>query len=357
MIRILHIINGMGTGGAEKDIMNWYRNIDTNRYQFDFLVRSEYDFYKEEILAKGGRYYKVPSFPAHIIKNFVATKNFLKCHTEYSIIHVHGNALVYIYPLIIAKEMKIPKRIFHAHNTKANGKFSFILHHFNKLMIEKYANIRIACSDKAGHFSFGTHKFVVINNAMDLKKYKENISVDKYQELNIEGKFVVGHIGRFLPVKNQKFVIDVFSEIKKKKENAVLLLIGDGELRKDIEDYAFNKGVLKYVKFLGERNDVEKIIKLMDIIIFPSLYEGVPLVVLEAQASETKIICSDVIDSQVNLSPYVKVLSLNESAEKWAKTAIDFSKEPILCDIDKCFERKKYTIDHVVKQLIKIYSR
>lgn len=357
MIRVLHIINGMGTGGAEKDIMNWYRNIDINHYQFDFLVRSEHDFYKEEILSRGGRYYKVPSFPAHVIENFIETKKFLKTHKEYSIIHVHGNALIYIYPLIIAKKLKIPKRIFHVHSTKANGKLSFVLHNFNKKIIKKFANIRIACSNEAGIFSFGIHKFIVINNAMDLKKYKEKLPEEEYQKLNIDGKYVVGHIGRFLPVKNHRFIVDVFIEIKKKRKDALLLLIGDGELKKDIEDYVYSKGISKSVRFLGERNDVEKIIGLMDIIIFPSLYEGVPLVVLEAQASKTKIIRSDVIDNQVNITPYVKSISINKGAEKWAEIAIDFSNEIITCDIDKCFQEKKFTIDHVVNQLIKIYSR
>lgn len=357
MIRVLHIINGMGTGGAEKDIMNWYRNINTDQIQFDFLIRSDEDFYKDEILKRGGKFYKVPSFPKRFIRNFRETKKYLKTHSDYVAIHVHGNALIYIYPLIVAKKYGISKRIFHAHNTQAKSALSGLIHKLHKLVIDRYANVLIACSKEAGIFSYGNRKFITVNNAMDLAKYSEPLEKDKYDELDIENKYVVGHVGRFLPVKNQRFVVDVFSEIKKKRTDSVLLLIGEGYMRGEVERHVAELGLSDSVKFLGERNDVEKIIPLMDILVFPSLYEGVPLVVLEAQASRTKIVYSNIIDDQVKISPYVRPVPLQASKEEWAKSALAFSEEDIDCDIDDCFESKGYTINQVVKQLSEIYLK
>lgn len=356
--RILHIINGMGTGGAEKDIINWYRNIDRTRYQFDFLVRTGMNFYQKEIEALGGNYYRAASFPGHFIRNFKETKKFLKEHREYDTIHVHGNALIYIYPLVAAKKLGIKRRIFHAHNTRANGPLAVVLHHINRLLISKYANVRLACSQKAGEFSFGRKSFTVVNNAMELDKYQhdEAFQKEKRQKLGLEGQFVVGHVGRFMTVKNQRFVVDVFREILQMKKDAVLLLIGDGELREELENYVHELQLDQRVEFLGERNDVEQLIPIMDMMVFPSFYEGMPLVVLEAQASGTKMVYSDAVDDQVRLTPFVRKKSLDASAKEWAKEAVKFADEKVDCDIRRCFEENGYTIESVVEQLTRIYE-
>ena len=356
--RILHIINGMGTGGAEKDIMNWYRNMDRTKYQFDFLVRINQNFYEKEIRDLGGNYYAVAPFPKHFIRNFKETKQFLEEHREYDTIHVHGNALIYIYPLVAAKKLGIKKRIFHAHNTRANGKLASLLHRWNRLFVARYANVRLACSQKAGEFSFGKNSFIVVNNAMELEKYQhdEAFKKGKRQSLGLENQFVVGHVGRFIPVKNHRFVIDVFKQIHQMKKNAVLLLIGDGELREDMKRYVDELKLSQNVRFLGERSDVEELIPIMDIMVFPSFYEGMPLVVLEAQASGTKIVYSDVIDDQVKLTPLVRKKSLEDTAEGWAEEAVKFADEEVKCDICESFKRSGYTIETVAEQLMSIYG-
>lgn len=356
-MRILHVINGMGTGGAEKDIMNWYRNIDNSKYQFDFLIRSNQEFYKNEIEKKGGHVYKVSPFPQCFIKNFRDTKKFLREHcNEYDNIHVHGNALIYIYPLVAAKKFRIKNRIFHVHNTKTGNRIAYLIHRVNKLIIARYANQFLACSQKAGEFAYGKRKFVVINNAMDLKKFKQNPDYSLRKELSLENRFVVGHVGRFLKAKNHKFLIDIFKKIREKNNNAILLMVGSGGLQHEIVEYAEKMGIIKDVRFLGERNDVEKLLLLMDIMVFPSLYEGVPLVVLEAQASGTKIIYSDRIDDQVQITPFARRKSLNDSAETWADEVLMFYKEKTDCDIDQCFEKFGYVINLIVRQLINIYT-
>ncbi|MCM1461038.1 MAG: glycosyltransferase [Bacteroides sp.] len=355
--KILHVINGMGTGGAEKDIMNWYRNIDRNKIQFDFLIRSDEMFYKEEIEKMGGTLYKAAPFPFHIIKNYTETKKFMKQHaSEYDVIHMHGNALVYILPLIFAKKYKIPIRIMHIHNTKANGFLATFLHHINKKMIGNYTTVKLACSQPAGMFAFGKKRFHVINNAMDLERISNSHDVCRV-DLNIsETSFVIGHVGRFLPVKNQKFVIDVYKKIYESCKNSVLVLVGDGPMRKELQDYVCEKKISDKVKFLGERNDVESILKLVDCVVFPSLYEGIPLVVLESQACKKNVICSNNVDKRVRITPYVKFLSLNLGAERWADEVISSKNKKVTCDILDAFKKARYDIESIVLELYKFYG-
>ena len=355
MTRVLHIINGMGTGGAEKDIMNWYRNIDRNKVQFDFLVRSKEDFYFKEIEELGGHFYRVASFPKHIIKNYYQTKKMLQ-RAKYDVIHVHGNSLVYILPLIIAKKQKIPIRIFHAHNTQANGKIAKFLHRINKKIVGLYANTFVACSDAAGKFAFNNKQFFVINNAIDIKRYKTHSNRIR-SELGIEkDTFVVGHVGRFIYTKNQKFIVDVLEELIKKKNDVKLIFVGSGEEIDDVKNYATQKDLDGNVVFMGDRNDVEDILDSFDIIIFPSLFEGMPLVVLEAQANGTRILYSSSIDSNVVITPYAREKSLEESPESWAESAISFVSENIVCDIEHNFEMAGFTIDSVIHNLYKLYG-
>lgn len=355
--KILHVINGMGTGGAEKDIMNWYRNIDRNKIQFDFLIRSDEMFYKEEIEKRGGILYRVAPFPSHIIKNYTETKRFIKQHaSEYDVIHMHGNALVYILPLIFAKKHKIPIRIMHIHSTKANGFFATCLHGLNKKIIGNYTTIMLSCSRDAGIFAFGKKGFHVINNAMDLEKISNSHDVNR-ADFNIsEASLVIGHVGRFLPVKNQRFVVDVYKEIYARCKDTVLLLVGDGPMRKELQDYVCDLNISDRVKFLGERNDVESILKLVDCIVFPSLYEGIPLVVLESQACGKKVICSDNVDKSVRITPYVKFLSLDLDAERWADEVISLKNKKVSCDILDAFKKAKYDINSIVLNLYQFYG-
>lgn len=357
--RILHVINGMGTGGAEKDIMNWYRNIDRNIYQFDFLIRSHQYFYKDEIERLGGNLFETAPFPGKILRNYCETKNFFKRHgREYDVVHVHGNALIYMIPLFFAKKYGIKKRIMHIHNTKASSLLGSIIHYINRMLIGIIATDCAACSHSAGKFGF-RKEFHIINNAIDMDKYdmdRETVKNKYCSDFGIgKDTMVLGHVGRFLPVKNHKFIIECFSKIAKQRE-AVLFLVGDGELRSQIQEdvlHSDRKGIF----FLGERSDIPQLLHFFDIMIFPSLYEGVPLVPLEAQASSTKIVCADTITEEIYITGYAKKLSLKRSAEEWAKYIIDFySRNMESIDVKKRFTDRKYDIESIVKDLVNIYT-
>ena len=357
MIRVLHVINGMGTGGAEKDIMNWYRNIDRSKVQFDFLIRTDEIFYKKEIEKLGGSVYRVAGFPKKLFYNIRETRNFIKKNkNKYKAIHVHGNALIYIYPLMCAKRYGIKIRIYHSHNTKANSKMAEFVHRCNRLIIHKYINKPVACSINAGIFTYGKQSCTVINNAMDLEKINSCVKYSKNKFEISDSTLLLGHVGRFLPVKNQKFVLDVFNEIHSVIPDSHLLLVGVGPTMSEVQDYSKKIGIRESVEFLGERNDVESIVKALDCMIFPSLYEGVPLVVLESQVCGTKIICSDTVDKSVKLTPLVEFESLNSNAKEWAERVLTFLSNNISCDVSKEFKKAKYDIESIIEQLYVLYE-
>ncbi|WP_010200274.1 glycosyltransferase [Bacillus sp. m3-13] len=209
-IRVLHVLNGLGSGGTESFIMNIYRNIDRSKVQFDFLIRSTKDnLLKNEIEKLGGKVYITSEFPRHFIKNYREINEFFKRNKDYNIVHVHANALMYVKPLKIAKKYGVNCRIIHSHNTQtANNPLYKYIHHWNKRFISEQATDFFACSKMAGDWMFN-NSYKVINNAIDVNKFQFNEEKrKKVRELfKLENKFVIGHIGRFTYQK-KSFVFD-----------------------------------------------------------------------------------------------------------------------------------------------------
>jgi len=204
-IRILHVITGMGSGGAEMMIMNWYRNIDRSKVQFDFLLRSPENIYAEEIESMGGRVYYTSTYPRHYFRNKRETKRFFKEHaSEYAAIHVHCNALLYVNVFGIAKKYGIKTRIIHSHNTQARNRVFGLVHKLNKRRVQRMATHLFACSGEAGEWAFSPNgRYRVITNGIDTQKYGFNpvAREDIREELGIQDKFVIGHVARFLPLR------------------------------------------------------------------------------------------------------------------------------------------------------------
>ena len=217
-IRVLHVITGLGSGGAESMLMNWYRNIDRDVVQFDFLLRSQENIYADEIEKLGGRVFYTAEFPKKYFENKKQTKKFFKEHaTEYSAIHVHCNALLYVNVFSIAKKHGIKNRIIHSHSTKTKNKLFEIIHKINKKKIHKLANGFFACSKEAGEWAFNKKiSYEIIYNGIDIHrfKYSNEFREEIRKELAIEDKFVIGHVGRFLDVKNHAFLLEVFKKYK-----------------------------------------------------------------------------------------------------------------------------------------------
>lgn len=318
-VRILHVINGMGSGGAEAMIMNWYRTIDRSLVQFDFLLRSTENIFDSEIRELGGRVFYTAEYPKRYFKNKRETKAFFKEHMgEYAAIHVHCNALLYVNVFDIAKKYGIENRIIHSHSTKSKNKIFEVLHKFNKHKIQKKATMFLACSHDAGRWMFPEGvDYEVIPNGIDVEKFKYNIDARREirNELNIGEQFVVGHIGRFLDVKNHAFLLNVFEKICKKREDVMLILVGTGPLEQTIKDEVKKRGLSEKVRFLGVRKDTAKLYSAMDVFALPSKYEGLPLVLIEAQANGLYCVASEYVPKESKVTDSISYLSLDRIGE------------------------------------------
>jgi glycosyltransferase involved in cell wall biosynthesis len=328
-IRVLQVFAQMNRGGAETMIMNLYRNIDRSKVQFDFIVHTEEKCaFDDEIVQLGGKIYRVPKYSG---KNHFHYRNgwvqFFNSHPEYKIIHGHVRSTASIY-LTIAKKYSLTT-IAHSHSTSSGNGLTAIIKNLLQFKIKYVADYLFACSKPAGIWLFGESackkdNFYIIKNAIDTKVFHYDVEIrsEKRSELGINNKFVIGHIGRFDAPKNHSFLIDIFKEIHNINSNALLLLVGDGDLRPLIETKITDLGLSDSVILTGVRSDVSDLLNAMDLFLFPSLYEGLGIVTIEAQATELYCVVSDTIPKEVYVTNLIESISLNEDAKVWAKEVV-----------------------------------
>lgn len=346
-IRILQVFSQMNRGGAEIMIMNLYRNIDREKVQFDFMVHTEEEgVFDKEIKLYGGHIYYVPWYTGENHFQYKkAWRAFFKAHHEYKIIHGHVRSTAAIY-LKIANEFKIIT-IAHSHNTSSGKGFSAIAKYILQYPIRYTADYLFACSNFAGYWLFGKkacHKdnYFVLKNAINTKifTYNENIRDQKRDEWHVSDNYVIGHVGRFHSQKNHDFLIDVFKTIHDQCNKAVLLLVGEGHLKNSIEKKVAELGLKECVIFAGLRSDIPEILQAMDVFLFPSLFEGLPVTLIEAQAAGLPCVVSDKITDEVKITKdLVSFVSLNESFEQWGaivlKAADNFERKDRQIEIEK----------------------
>ena len=328
-IRIAQIMGKWLGGGVESVVMNYYRHMDRTKIQFDFICDEDStNIPYEEIEKMGGKVILIPPYQK-VIKYHKELKKILK-NWNYKIVHSHINTLS-VFSLFAAKCAGVPVRIAHSHSTTNKKEFKKnimkqILRPFSKLFATDY----MCCSELAGRWLFGNKEYdkgnvYLLNNAIDVDKFKfdENIRNAKRQELNIDDNtLVIGHVGRFVEQKNHRFLIDVFNEVHKQKSNSVLLLVGQGPLMHEIKEKVKKLGLENYVLFLGQRNDTNELYQAMDLFVLPSLYEGLPVVGIEAQASGLLCVLSDDMTKETKVLDATEFLSLNQSVEEWANDII-----------------------------------
>lgn len=313
----------MNRAGLETMLMNYYRHIDRQQIQFDFLThRKSEGAYDSEISRLGGKVYHAPRlYPQNYVKYFRFMNQFFLEHPEYKIVHSHIDSMSYL-PLLAAKHAGIPIRIAHSHNTSIDLDYKFPLKEIFRYKLINVANEFCACGQEAGEYLFrGKRAFKYVPNAIDKKKFlfNEKIRINKRKEFGLEGKLVIGNIGRLEKQKNQRFLLDSFAQLVKIHKNSILLIIGTGSRKKTLLKYAENLGIKEKVFFLGSRNDVDQLYNVMDVFMLPSLYEGIPVVGIEAQYEGVPCIFSDKVPKEAVISSKVKVLSLRKSSEQWAK--------------------------------------
>lgn len=348
-IHVLVLDTVMDRGGAEAMIMNYMRNVDRDLIQFDFLTNRDYRAaYEDEIESLGGKvYHMCPMYPGKFRQYKREVREFLKEHPEYKIIHSNLEERSY-FALKEAKKLGVPVRISHSHNRPLGFNPKLIVRYYFRFMLKYYNTHMFSCGIEAGDWLYGKKnrdKVIIMNNAIDARQYTYNASksATMKKELGIEDKFVIGHVGRFFAQKNHPFLIDIFNEVHKKNPDTVLLLVGGGELDDSLKNQMKQKvadlGLLDCVQFLGVREDVNEVMQAFDLFLLPSLFEGLPVTMIEAQASGLPCVISDKVPIQCDITGNVKVVRLDDSPEKWADEILGYASG---------FERKD-TFDKIKK--------
>ncbi|MBE9387813.1 glycosyltransferase [Vagococcus salmoninarum] len=351
----------MNYGGTETLIMNWYRNIDRKKYQFDFLVHTEEQgVYDSEIQEMGGHIYRVPKFT---VVNYFNYKNSLrthfKNHKEHQVVHGHVRSTAKIYTRI-AKENK-SQTIIHSHSTGERNGFGKRI----KILLEKEIAINgdklLSCSESAGRWLFKELDFEIIPNAIDTNKFLFDSNVRKRMRdgLKLEDDVVLfGHVGRFTEEKNHTYLLKVFSGYAKKNDNIRLLLIGEGKLKEKIVNEAIQNGVYKKVIFIDSSSNIEAYMMAMDIFLFPSRIEGLGIAVIEAQASGLLVIASANIPIETKLT--TNIIYCDYDVEQW----IELISEKTLSLSMNCAERQifnnkvqrsQYSIESGLEKIERVY--
>lgn len=315
-IRILHCVAGLGRGGYETFIMNVYRQIDRTKVQFDFLYSFD-GIFVEEIRQLGGRVYQIPFITQK--GPFVyrkAVQDFFKAHGEYRIVHSHMDKFSGLI-MECAKESSIPVRISHSHNTKNEGGLAFHLvkNYYGKKILPNCTH-KMGCSADAYRWLFDTdEEMLIVQNGIDTEKFTNADNRNKKV-------FTVVNIARFTQQKNHTFLLDIFAELYRMDSSARLVLAGTGTLMERIQKKAQALGIASAVTFLGDCNDVPGLLAAADVLCMPSLFEGLPVSLVETQSAGVPCVVSDTIPSEVNLTGMVTFLSLEDSPKKWAEALL-----------------------------------
>lgn len=318
-IRVLCVFSTLDRGGAESMCMSLYRHIDRSLVQFDFVKHtSQKGHFEEEILALGGRIFEAPRYKVYNHISYCNWwKKYLKSHPEHQIIHGHFFGISAVYFKVAQKYKRIT--IGHSHSTRSTeqdlrSKIKAILNLYGK--IKKYSDYAFACSQEAGEWIFGQGNFQILKNAIDTKEFEFNASIAQKMRNKLgylASDLVIGHVGNFSLVKNHSFLLDVFYKLHKLDEKFKLMLIGDGDLRPEIEEKINTLQLNDAVKLLGVRSDVSQLMMAMDLFVLPSQFEGLPVVAVEAQGSGLPCLTSNTITNEVALTPECKQIPLEKN--------------------------------------------
>lgn len=355
-------------GGVESVIVNYYRAIDKEKYQFDFLCNSyEKIAYEDELIALGGKTYHFPARSQNMSAYRKELTKFFEEHAkEYYAIWVNVCSLANIDYLKLAKKHGIEKRIIHSHNSQnMDSKLRGILHKLNKKKIEKYATDFWACSEDAADWFYKPElkdKVIMIHNAINIDKLSfDEEKRGKYRtELGWKDAYIIGNVGRLHFQKNQQFLLEVFCEYLKIDHKARLVLVGQGEDEEILKDKVYKLGIQDKVHFAGVQYDIKGWLSAFDFFLFPSVFEGLPLVGLESQANGLPVLASkDVIPEELCINSNFSFISLSESTKRWAEKIAEMKEKAPRIEGDEIavnFTNAGYNIDTEIKKLEKLFE-
>lgn len=366
--RVLQINSGSANfGGVSSFLYNIYTHIDKEQVQFDFLSpdKTTYEIKHKEITDMGGNIYEF-RIKGNIfyrkLKLYSRLKSFLK-ENKYKIVHINsGNFFFNLFASAAVKKAGVPVRIIHSHNAGDTcGKLKRLMFGILKPVMEKNATNFLACSELAAEYMFTkktveSGRVIVIPNGIDASKfsYNENVRIEMRKKLGLEDKFILGNVARFMPQKNHKFLIEVFERLAQVQENAILLLVGQGELMNEIKALVHEKELDSKVIFLGQRNDVDKLYQAMDVFVLTSFHEGFPVTGVEVQSCGLPFILSDTITKEIKLTDCISFLSLNDSTDKWANAILQY-RSVKRQDCSEIIEKKGYSQQFAANKLKEFY--
>lgn len=362
MKRLLCILSGMNAGGAETFLMKLYRQLDKTKYQIDFCINEpDKCFYEDEILAMGGRIYRIPS-KSQNWKNFAEQlSKVVHSHKYEYVLRITSNAMGFV-DLKIAKQAGAKICAARSSNSRdSSGWKSWLAHRLGWLLYGKYVDVKFAPSDLAAKYTFGQKtykdgKVTILHNAVDLSMFCYDVvgRTAVRKEFGItDDTLLVGHVGRFMTQKNHTFLLQVFAEMVKRKENIRLLLVGKGEMEQELRAQAEALKIVDKVIFAGVRSDIPQALSAMDVFVFPSLYEGMPNTVIEAQATGLPCVIADTVTREADITGLVRYLSLTEPLEIWAEKALQAVNKQRM-DTRQAFIDNKYDIESTVENFVKL---
>lgn len=322
-IRVLHVFARLNRGGAETMVVNLHRVMDPERVQFDYVVNesdTEYA-YTKEVRDLGGRVFQLPRYTIiNTPKYRRAWEELLTSHPEWSIVHGHHLAPASVYIPIAKRLGRVT--IAHGHNAYVKeNPIKLLVRKMGLRSIRRTADHLFACSNVAGQWMFGSRaSFLVVKNAINIDNFAFDIAARQRirREFGIGDVLLIGHVGSFTHQKNHRFILRVFCEVRNRIPEAKLLLVGDGDLLGKTEKLAERLGIREQVIFAGVRTDVPALLSAMDAFLFPSLHEGLPLTLIEAQTSGLPVVASDAISSEVCVSELIEFIPLQNGASFWA---------------------------------------
>ncbi len=360
MIRVLQMIGSLNMGGSQTMIMNIYRNIDRTKMQFDFILdHPKETYFAEEVKALGGRIYTMPMFnganAAEVKRDW---NNFFYLHPEYRVLHSHVRSYASLY-LPVAKKHGV-KTIIHSHSTSNGTGPAAMAKNALQFPLKKQADILMACSTEAGLWLYGdkackSDKYFYLPNGIDLERFsfsKEKRNKAR-QELGLEGTYIVGHVGRFIEDKNHIFLVEAFAKLHEKRDNARLLLVGEGSMQLAAAQKAVQLGVAEHVIMTGNRNDIPELLCAMDVFAFPSVREGLPVTLVEAQATGLPCVISERISTDVDVSPLVSRLPI-DSTDAWAEALMKAQKRQ---DVSSFITACGFDVKDSAKKLTELYRK
>ncbi len=362
--RILIAINTLSVGGAETFIMKVFRALDRSRYVFDFLINDQDEgTYEKEVKQLGGKvfhgYFKVE----HPYKNITYIYKTVK-REGYKKVFVFSQHPIVFLDLLAMTLAGAKIKIVRSTNSACGGKASTLLAAVCRPLMNLLVTKAVAPSKEAAEWLFGKRKVrngkvAFLKNGLDMNEYyysKELCEKVKAELGYNKDDFVVGHVGRFNQQKNHLFLIEIFASLHKKNPNAKLMLLGKGETMPDVKKKVEEYGLTDTVAFMGVRSDVSRCLHAMDVFVFPSLYEGLPNVIVEAQATGLPCLLSDTISKEVGFTKLVRFESLQTSADEWAEKIVTFVKEQPKYDTRKEIEANGYSINSTVELLESLFN-